>query len=47
MGMFGFGCGLARDHLDLHTSWTNGYVVPAPWLTRADISLRGLVIKGK
>jgi hypothetical protein len=47
MGMFGFGCGLARDHLDLHTSWTNGYVVPAPWLNRADVSLRGLVIKGK
>ena len=47
MGAFAFGCGLARDHLDLHTSWTNGYMVPAPWLTRADVSLRGLVIKGK
>ena len=47
MGMFGFGCGLARDHLDLHTSWTDGYSVPAPSLTRSDVSLRGLVIKGK
>jgi len=46
-GKFGFGCGLARDHLDLHTSWTNGYSVPAPWLTRANVSLRGLVVKGK
>jgi hypothetical protein len=46
-GMFGFGCGIANDHLDLHTSWTNGYVVPGTWLTRADVSMRGLVVKGK
>jgi len=36
MGKFGFWLCIANDHLDLHTSWTNGYVVPAPWLTRAE-----------
>ena len=47
LGMFGFGMGVACDHLDLHTSVTHGYSMPAPWLTRRDISLRGLVVKGK
>lgn len=47
LGMFGFGMGVACDHLDLHTSVTHGYSMPAPWLTRRNVSLRGLVVKGK
>ena len=46
-GMFGFGWGIACDHLDLHTSVTNGYMMPVPWLTRRNVSLRGIVAKGK
>jgi len=47
MGMFGFGMGLGYDHLDLHSSFTFGYNVPAPWVNRSHISLRGLVLRGK
>lgn len=47
MGMFGFGMGLGYDHLDLHTSFTQGFTIPAPWVSRSDVGLRGLVVKGK
>lgn len=47
MGMFGMGCGVACDHLDMHSSYTLGFMMPAPWLTRSDVSLRGLVVRGK
>ena len=47
MGQFGHGIGIAYDHLDLHTSFTCGFQLPAPWLKRSHIGLRGLVIRGK
>jgi hypothetical protein len=47
MGQFGVGIGLGYDHLDLHTSFTCGYQLPAPWVNRSHISLRGLVLRGK
>jgi hypothetical protein len=48
MGHFNFWGGtMANDHLDLHSSLTFGFAMPAPWLTRADVSLRGMIVKGK
>lgn len=47
MGQVGHGYGIAYDHLDQHTSYTIGFMHPAPWINRSHISLRGLVLKGK
>lgn len=38
---------LSRDYLDLHSSLGNIFETPAPWLTREETSLQGLVTKGK
>jgi len=38
---------IARDHIDLHSTRLNFYTLPAMWVTRKDINLRGLVSKGK
>ena len=48
MGMFPYNLfGFYYDHVDMHSTLGMGFIFPAPWITRKDISLRGLVIKGK
>jgi hypothetical protein len=47
MGMYSTGDAFMRDHLDMHSSMVRTFMTPTPWVTRTDISMRGLVIKGK
>jgi len=48
MGMFAYGGDfLMYDHLDMHTTFSRGFMTPTPWVGRKDLSMRGLVIKGK
>jgi hypothetical protein len=46
-GMFIMNDFLARDHLDLHSTYIKSYGVPAPNLTRDDFSLKELAKRGK
>jgi len=41
-GMFYFSDLLAQDHIDLHSTWQRVYIVPAPMLTRDDLSLTAM-----
>lgn len=47
MGMFGYGVPLSYDHLDKHTTILRSLITPAPWVSRKELSLGGLVTKGK
>lgn len=48
MGMFTWGGDIMYyDHLDMHSTYGISFTTPTPRLGREDISLRGLVIKGK
>jgi len=43
MGLYCQWMNIALDHLDTHSTAWLGYAIPAPWVTRNDISLSGLV----
>ena len=48
MGIFAYGGDyLMYDHLDKHTTFSRGFNTPTPWVGRKDLSMRGLVVKGK
>jgi hypothetical protein len=47
MGIFTQFDWMFRDHLDLHTTFGRATMMQAPWLTRDEISLKGLLEKGK
>jgi hypothetical protein len=48
MGMLGYGGDfMYYDHLDNHSSFSRIFMTPTPWVGRKDLSLRGLVVKGK
>jgi len=48
MGMFNYTSDVMMyDHLDMHSSFSRTFVIPAPWVGRKDINMRGLVVKGK
>lgn len=47
MGMLLHSDVIARDHIDLHSNRINFYTMPAAWVKRKDINLRGLMARGK
>lgn len=48
MGMFPYDIiGMYYDHVDMHSTYGYGLSIPKPGLTRNDVSLRSLVIRGK
>ena len=44
MGIFTLNDILYHDHVDLHSSWQRGYCVPAPMVTRDDVSVRQMIL---
>jgi len=36
-----------RDHIDIHSTVSGYFYIPAPWLTRDDINLQSAITKGK
>jgi hypothetical protein len=38
---------ISRDHVDLHSSCATPFITPITWLRRGDMSLEGMIKKGK